>query len=161
MEELRTQIKILLDSQEKKLLVLERLLVLTKQQEENLKSEEFDADKMEDCIRRKNLLINDLTKLDDGFEGIYARVGAELQKNKALFRSDIEKLKQLITEITDLSVSIQTLEESNRLKMSMVMKEQKSEIKRIKMSSKTVAAYYKNMSSQNNSSDAYFLDEKK
>ncbi len=80
MEELRTQIKILLDSQEKKLLVLERLLVLTKQQEENLKSEEFDADKMEDCIRRKNLLINDLTKLDDGFEGIYARVGAELMK---------------------------------------------------------------------------------
>ncbi len=161
MEELRTQIKILLDSQEKKLLVLERLLVLTKQQEENLKSEEFDADKMEDCIRRKNLLINDLTKLDDGFEGIYSRVGAGLHENKALFRNEIEKLKQLITEITDLSVSIQTLEESNRLKMSMVMKEQKSEIKRIKMSSKTVAAYYKNMSSQNNSSDAYFLDEKK
>lgn len=159
MDELRTELIVLTDSQEKKLRILKRLLELTKLQEKLLCGEEFSEEEFSDTVRRKDILLKDLAGYDEGFETLYNKIKPEIADKKDMYKPEIQKLQKLIAEITETGLAIEKLEATNRLKMTNVVNGQRGEIRRVKISNKTAAAYYKNMSGLK-PGESYFMDKK-
>lgn len=154
-------IRILLDSMKKKERVLQYLLGETKEQSQILSEELFNIDNFDRSMERKELLIEELNQLDNGFETTYERVKEELKKGKEKYQTEIIELKKLITSVTDISVKIQALEQRNKKSMEQCLIQQKQEIKQMKMNNQTAVKYYNQMAGQYQASQSYFLDSKK
>lgn len=111
-------------------------------------------------MTKKEPLINELEKLDQGFADIYAKVQSTLNVQKQDYVQEITELQRLIKEITDLSVKIQALEERNRKMFEQYLLGRRQQLKNARKSSKTANAYYKTMSGTPQG-EAYFMDKKK
>lgn len=160
MEDIHGELTILIDSQDKKLFILERLYVLTCEQEKLLMGESFDEEGFTETVRRKELLLKDLAKYDEGFEVLYKKIAPGLLEDKVKYQKEILRLQSSIEAITEKGLALERLEASNRLKMSNVLSARHGELGRIKISNRTAATYYKNMSGAL-ANDSYFLDKKK
>lgn len=154
-------IQMLIDTLEKKRKLLHWLTNVTEQQAEILNSESFDSSLFDQTISIKSEHLQNLTMLDQGFERIYEGVREELSVNKSRYMEEINVLQGLITDITDLSVKLQVLEKRNKSRMDFVLSKKRKEIRDTRLSSKTVASYYKNMTQQNDIPSSLFYDKKK
>ena len=103
-------IEILKRSLEKKVAVLDKIIEENRLMAKVAEATKFDPDAFDEIFDRKDALIDELNQLDDGFRSVYAHVQEELKNNSAEHKEDIARLKQLITEITDKSISIQVEE---------------------------------------------------
>ena len=158
-KEVRTYLKLLEDSLQKKEQQLEVLLYLSNEQKRVLSEEPFSMEKFSELMDQKEPCIEQIATFDYGFEGIYNRLKPVFEKDKAPYQQEIERLQQLIKRITEASVQLKALEEQNKSRLEMRLHEHKKEIKTFKQSSKTVSSYYKNMvGTQTNQS--YFMDKK-
>lgn len=152
-------IQLLIDSLSKKEKILDELMQITTFQQTIIDSEGFDEDEFLKTISLKEVLINNLAELDRGFELVYDRIRAELNENRGEYTTQITKLKELVTEVTDLSVKLQALEKRNRLKLETLIAHKRKNIKNARLSNETVANYYKSMS-KSQSTQSYFYDKK-
>jgi len=156
-----TYLNIIIDTLKKKEILLNNLKAITLKQAEILDAEEFAADEFDNTIDEKQKSIDALLKLDEGFMDTYERVKAELIANPADYATEISHAKALIKNQTDLSVELQTLEEKNKVKLSVQLTKGRQKGRDFRTSSRTAAAYYKNMSNRHQDGDSYFLDSKK
>ena len=108
------ELQILKDSLEKKKGILVQIEDENKNQENVLKADPVSFDDFEAVVDKKTVLIDELNKIDQGFESVYERIKDTLLANKDQFKKEIESLKSLISDITDLSVSIQAGETRNK-----------------------------------------------
>lgn len=137
---------ILVSIMEKKLSIMEKILVCTKEQELCAKQVKLDMDAFNVTMDTKEVLINQLNELDEGFEGVFNRVKDNMVINKARYSDEIKYLQKLITQTTDLSVEIKVNEERNREKLLMLFDGTKKEIRQFRQGRKTASNYYKSMS---------------
>lgn len=153
-------LQILEQSLYKKLDVLSRIQEVSVKQELLLRAEEVSAEDFDTSIDEKQVLIEELGKLDEGFENLYGHVKEQLSVDKERYRHQIGKLQELITKVTEKSVAIQTQEaRNNKLAKSYFTIERKN-IQKNRTTSKAALNYYKNM----NNSQAIppqFMDKKK
>lgn len=156
-----TYLNIMIDTMKKKEILLKNLKVITTKQTELLDAEEFAADDFDNTIDEKQKSIDALLKLDDGFMDMYAKVKDALISNGSDYIPEIEQAKALIKKQTDMSVELQTMEEKNKVKLTMQLSKGRQKGKDFRTSSRTAAAYYKNMSNHHQEGDSYFLDSKK
>lgn len=152
-------VQLLIDTLKKKIEILNRLMLFTEQQEELIASEGFDEEEFMKLISLKQEQIDQLTKLDAGFEQLYESVKEDLEKEKAKFKEEISILKEQIITITDLSIKLQALEKRNKTKLETIFSVKRRDIKSSRMSNQTVANYYKSMSQQQNE-QSFFYDKK-
>lgn len=155
-----TYLALLIASLEKKSKVLDQLLILTETQEKYIDKGDIDTDEFDQLFDKKEKQIQELLKLDKGFEQIFEYVKDEITQNKEKYINEIKKLQELITQVTDKNITLQALEQRNRMKLDTLMRTKRSNIKNFKLSSKTAASYYKNMANQHQG-QAYFFDRKK
>ena len=101
---------ILEESLEKKVLVLDEIEDYTAKQERLLKQEKVSMEELDANMEQKDGLIQKLTALDDGFETLYERVKEQLSTNKDAYKNQIKRIQELITKVTEKSVSIQAKE---------------------------------------------------
>lgn len=156
-----TYLNIMIDTLKKKEMLLNSLKDITTDQTDILDSEEFAADEFDKTIDEKQKLIDALMKLDDGFMDMYAKVKDTLLSDGNDYIPEIEQAKALIKKQTDMSVELQTMEEKNKVKLTMQLSKGRQKGKDFRTSSRTAAAYYKNMSNHHQDGDSYFLDSKK
>jgi len=156
-----TYISILIDSLKKKIEVLEHLRDDTLKQEELLSREELDFDAFNKTIDSKDKSLARLNELDDGFLEVYEKVAPLFKKDKDAYENEITYLKELVRRITDCSTTLTALEERNKIKLSIHLNRGKQKIKDYKQSSKTVAAYYKNIANKRTPEGSTFYDKKK
>ena len=130
-------------------------------QAEILDAEEFAADEFDNTIDEKQRSIDALLKLDEGFMDTYGRVKDTLLENPADYATEIAQAKTLIKKQTDMSIELQALEEKNKVKLSVQLTKGRQKGRDFRTSSRTAAAYYKNMSNRHQDGDSYFLDSKK
>lgn len=153
-------LQVLEQSLYKKIDVLTRIQEVSIKQEKLLKAEEVSAEDFDSSIDEKQLLIEELERLDDGFESLYAHVKEQISADKEKYRHPISQLQKLITKVTEKSVAIQTQEvRNNKLAKSYFTIERKN-IQKNRTSSKAALNYYKSM----NNSQAIppqFMDKKK
>lgn len=153
-------ILILLQDLKKKDLVLDRIIDANKRQKEALEDPNLDPDDFDKLVEEKSLLIEELERLDNGFEQIYSRVKEELQGNKEKYKEEIRQMQKLIRGLTEKSATIQTGELRNKELMQKKFSEVKKQVREIRASQKVVNQYYRNMM-KSNYIDPQFMDNKK
>lgn len=142
-------LKILEESLEKKLVVLNEIAVYNDEQEELLKQDGVSMEVLDRNMDQKGELIQKLTELDDGFEMLYERVREQLLKNRELYKQQIKRLQELIAKITDQSVSVQAQEARNKKLVETYFAKEKGRLRQGRQASKAAYDYYKNMNNTN------------
>ena len=152
--------QILLQSLEKKNRVLDRIISQIGVQEEILKREEFDMDAFDRTIDAQGAYLEQLEKLDNGFETLYDRVREELIGNKELYRDEIARMKEEIQQITDKIVTINAGNMRNKVLAENQFKKKRTAIGEGTAKSKVARNYYNSMNNLNYVSPQFY-DSKK
>ena len=155
-----TYLHILLDTLTKKKKVLEEIYETTKLQEQLFKEMSIQTERLDQYMDQKSKCLQTLNQLDDGFEMLYAKVKEELHASPGSFSEEISRMKQLIGSIMDLSVSIQALEQKNKLSMERYLLRHRKNIQDYRNGQKRVNKYYNAMTGFN-PHQSYFMDQKK
>lgn len=152
--------QILLQSLEKKNKLLDQMILQNSEQERILKQEEFDMDAFDVAIDQQSSYVEELDKLDQGFEAIYDRVREELINNKEQYSTEIRRMKEQIQQITDKIVTINAGNMRNKMLAENQFKRKQREIGSGVSKNKAAKNYYNNMNNLNYVSP-YFYDNKK
>lgn len=153
-------IKILIQSLEKKVKVLEEISQENKRQKQILQAEELDSDAFQATVEKKSEQIKQIDFLDDGFEKMYQRVKDVLNNQKSAYQTEIATLKQLIGRVTDLTVMIQGEEQENRKLAELQFGNAKKKVRQVKATQSAATKYYQNMSKLS-VIEPQFMDKKK
>ncbi len=152
-------LQVLEQSLHKKADILSRIQEINQKQEQILKeegaSEDFDV-----TIDEKAKLIEELTKLDEGFDTLYQHIKERLSANKEKYKNQIDKLQQLIIKVTEKSVVIQAQEARNKKLAKDYFTIGRKNLQRNRTTSKAALNYYKNMSNSQ-VIQPQFMDKKK
>lgn len=149
----------LVDCLEKKNQILDSLITINKKQTALIQDEDFSLSEFDKCVEEKGILIDNILKLDSGFEGLYNKVGRTVADNPAAYKEQLGKMQKLITEVTEKSVSIQAEEERNKAMIENRFNREKIRIKSGRSQSKVAMDYYNSMNKLNHV-DSQFWDKK-
>lgn len=152
--------QILLQSLEKKNELLDRMIAQNRAQEQILKQEEFDMDAFDEAIDQQAACVEELDKLDRGFEAVYDRVREELIGNKDRYRNEIARMKEQIQQITDKIVTLNAGNMRNKMLAENQFKKRQNAIG-TGMSKNRVAKNYYNSMNNLNYVSPQFYDNKK
>lgn len=152
--------QILLQSLEKKNALLDDMILQNSVQEDILKQDEFDMDAFDEAIDRQSRYVEELERLDQGFEAVYDRIRGELIQNKAQYGSEIMQMKNLIQQITDKIVTINAGNMRNKMLAENYFKKQKKAIGNSLSKTKAVRNYYNNANNLNHVMPQFY-DSKK
>ena len=154
-------LQMLIEATEKKNRTLDKVLDLSVRQDRLLDDPEMNLDGFRKIADEKGGLIDELNKLDEGFEDVYFdRVRDQLQKDSSGYAVQVTRLKQLIRDVTDKTVQLQTRELRSKKKAEKYFNDQYKKIGDSRKSSKAAYDYYKSMR-QTNVIQPQFLDNKK
>ncbi|MFA9377119.1 MAG: flagellar export chaperone FlgN [Lachnotalea sp.] len=160
MEQDANYILIMIDSLQKKVSILNGIITVNNQQAEIIVDIKKNMVEYEVTIDNKQLLIDELNLLDNGFEALYERVQAEIFSNSLEHVDQIKEMQSLIAAITDKSVEVQAGEEKNRQVIAQQFSLLKREVKNFKDNRNVVNTYYKTMQKLNYITPQ-FMDKKK
>ena len=134
------------ESLERKIAVLLEIETENEKQKEILKDPtQVDIPEFDAAVECKGKLIDQLTELNDGFESLYRKIKDELQLNKQQYRVQIERMQDLIRQITALSSRLQTQELRNKQMADSFFSAERTSMKQGKKSVAAAYNYYKNM----------------
>ena len=153
-------INILIESLQKKIRILDEIILADQEQREGLEDPNLDPDDFDKIVEKKSKYIEQLEQLDSGFEELFARVRDELNENREKYKEQIHTMQDLIRKITDKSLMIQKQEAQNKELMQQKFAEVRSQAREVRKSQKIVNQYYKNMM-KTNYIDPQFMDNKK
>lgn len=141
--------QILLQSLEKKNELLDKMILQNSVQEGILKQEEFDMDAFDESIDRQSAYVEELDKLDRGFEAVYDRVREELMQNRERYRTEIARMKEQIQQITDKIVTINAGNMRNKMLAENQFKKKQQAIGTGISKNRAAVNYYNNMNNLN------------
>ena len=153
-------INILIESLQKKIRILDEIILADQEQREGLEDPNLDPDDFDKIVEKKSKYIEQLEQLDSGFEELFARVRDELNENREKYKEQIHTMQDLIRKITDKSLMIQKQEAQNKELMQQKFAAVRSQATEVRKSQKIVNQYYKNMM-KTNYIDPQFMDNKK
>lgn len=151
---------ILQESLEKKIVILDSLYQYCEQQENLLKREKLSLEEYDSIVDEKDKLIEQLTKLDEGFETVYGHVKDQLLNNKEMYKPQISIIQKLIATITEKSMSIQSKEARNKVLVEQHFKNIRQSMHANVKSTKAAYNYYKNTNNMGYET-SQFMDQKK
>lgn len=153
-------IQILIESLEKKLVVLDKIIELDKRQLEIATQHPFDMLAYDKSMDEKGVLIDEINRLDAGFTSTYEEIKDEVQANPAKYREKVLVLQDLIREAVDKGTKIEVQERRNKSAMELAVRTKRQEIRQMKISNSAATKYYKAMSKINDV-DPQLMDRKK
>ena len=151
---------ILIQSLNKKIVVLDKILVENAKQSEIIAAEKFDFDKFDEVYAEKENLINDLKLLDSGFEKVYNRVKEILDVDRRLYTNEIKAMQDLIRIIISKAADVEVSEKRNHEAMTAKNVMLKKQVKTVKLTNKAAAEYYQTMNKLK-VVEPQFMDKKK
>lgn len=157
---MKNELQLLIESLEKKKVVLNSILVKSKEQEKTAVAESFDVEKFDRLVDEKADLLLQMDKLDQGFDAVYTPIKKELVDGKDLYKTEIGHMQKLIRETVDLGAEIHVTEARTKERMSKALQNSRRELRKQKVSTKSVRDYYK-ANSQLSHTNSYFIDKKK
>lgn len=155
-------LSIMEESLQKKVAILDRIITLNVEQNAILKTPDMKWDDFDENANRKMELIEEMQRLDDGFEDLFERVRQQLQApgGKEKYAQSIVRMQELIQTITEKSVSIQAQEARNKQLVEKYFEESRERIRKGRTSTRVAMDYYKSMS-QGAMGTSHFMDSKK
>ena len=148
---------VLKDSLIKKDNFLTDLISKSEKQAEIVKADQVDWDEFTRIVDEKGELIDEIMKLDDGFETLYARIKESLEENKEKYKDTIIEIKSLVKSVTEKSANLEALEYRNKTAIEAAFANTRKEIRQSKLGQKAAADYYNKMN-KINTIDPQMLD---
>ncbi len=142
---MENQLAILAESLEKKVQVLEQIQEYNKRQEQIFMEESVDMEKFDASVEEKGRLIEELTRLDSGFEILYAKLAEQLKNNRQKYAVEIKAIQQQIAVITEMSMTIQAQEKRNKSLIEQYFSKERTALRENRKASKAAYDYYKKM----------------
>lgn len=165
METTDNYLQIMIDSLSKKEKLLDEILERNKAQYDLIRDKQYeDVDWTAFNLRvtEKDIAIDKIIEIDDGFDETYKIVKDDVISNRDKYRDKLRILQELIGRLTDKGVAIQTGEERNRQIIDNIFSKTRQEIKKQRTGIKVASNYYKTMSnSVVRAAETSILDEKK
>lgn len=152
-------IQMMLESLQKKEQVLDGLLVQSEKQKEVLSAQEVDWDSFDQITVVKGELIDELLKLDEGFDALFERVKEPLTAQKDVYKTEIGFMQATIRSLTDKSAELEALEQRNKKMVESRMAESRQAIRQSKLGSQAAMQYYQRMN-RINTIDPQLMDKK-
>lgn len=146
---IKNYLQILEDSLVKKSEVLDRIIAYNKEQEELLKKEDVSLEELDGNMAKKDEFIQSLLQLDEGFENLYEKIREQLLENKTLYAQQIRRLQELVSGVTDKSVTIKAQEARNKQLVENYFAREKKQLRLGRQTSKAAYDYYKSMNNVN------------
>lgn len=156
----QSSVQILVQSLEKKNQILDQLISHIGLQEEFLKKEEFNMERMDQMLDEQSRLVEELERLDRGFEAVYDRLREEIIGNKARYSVQIKQMQEYIQQITAKIATINAGNMRNKMLMENQFKRQKQAIGQSVSINKAAKNYYNSMNNLNHVSPQFY-DSKK
>ncbi len=144
----------------KKVSILDLIQEQNMIQSEILKNpEDVDEKAFDETVDKKEVLIDQINALDEGFQILFDRVKGEIEANKEDYRDQIKRMQDLIQDITGKSASIEASERRNKKLAEQYFSTYRQRMSMNKQSSAVAFNYYQNM---NHFKDVppQFLDKK-
>ena len=155
----------MIDSLNKKEKLLDEILERNKAQYDLIKDkqyEEVDWTAFNLRVTEKDIAIDKIIEIDDGFDETYKLIKDEVTADRGKYRDKVIILQKIISRLTDKGVSIQTGEERNRQIIDNIFSKTRQEIKKQRTGLNVASTYYKTMSnSVVRAAENSILDEKK
>jgi hypothetical protein len=101
---------ILIDSLQKKIILLDEISELTELQSKVLADKSMDFQVFDAYVNDKDVLVKQLEKLDEGFDLVYRHVQKDLPQKKTQYANEIGILQDLISQIMDKSMDFQVFD---------------------------------------------------
>ncbi len=165
MENTDNYLQIMIDSLNKKEKLLDEILARNKDQYDLIKDKQYeDVDWTAFNLRvgEKEIAIDHIIEIDEGFDETYKIIKDEVSGNKEKYRDKVIILQDIIGRLTDKGVAIQTGEERNRQIIDNIFLRTRQEIKKQRTGIRAASNYYKTMSnSVVRAAENSILDEKK
>lgn len=152
--------QILLQSLEKKAKLLDEMIRQNGVQETILKEESLDMDAFDEAIDQQGVYLEELDRLDQGFEAVYDRVREELLQDKARYRVEILRMKELIQQITDKIVTLNAGNMRNKMLAENQFSKKRVAIGTGASKNKAARNYYNNMNRLNYVSPQFYDNKK-
>lgn len=153
-------VEILLQSLLKKRDVLDQLIELGQRQEEMLKQEDLDMDGLNALLEEQGNLVEQLDRLDQGFELVYDRCRDQIMGHKDLYQKEIRAIQECIQEITAKISTINACNMRNKVAAEGHFRREKQEISQNVSKTKVARNYYNSMNKLNYVSPQFY-DSKK
>lgn len=157
-------VKIMIESLEKKVEILDKIIIKTSAQSELISGKSYDDinwQQFDVLNEEKGTFIERIEELNDGFESLYQNMKNEINGNKEAYAEEIKIMQGLISIITDKSVVIETTEQRNKIEIDRIFSYTKTKIRDTKKSMKVASDYYKTMYGSHLQQDPKYLDSKK
>lgn len=152
-------LKVLEESLHKKLLILDKIQMYNEAQNQVFSGEEVQVDKFDEYIEEKGKLIEEVLKLDEGFETLYANLSEQLKNNREHYAGQIKSLQDLVKLVTEKSVAVQAQEARNKALIENYFTKEKEQIGQGRRSSAVAYNYYANVNKAAQS-QPQFLDSR-
>lgn len=153
-------LQILRDSLIQKLQILLAVEKKSKEQAELLTGSDVSMESLDRNMDEKAELIEKIDKLDSGFEALYGSIREELIHNKNCYKEQIWEIQQCVSEIMDVSVSIEAIESRNKAAVDLLFRNRKKTLQHRKNAS-GVARHYQKAYKNLNEISPQFVDSKK
>ncbi len=152
-------LNVLEESLNKKIQVLARIQEYNARQQEIFQSDAVNMDEFDRYVEEKGELIEELTRLDNGFEILYANLAEQLKEDRTRYAAQIKSLQELIGQVTDMGVTVQAQEARNKMLIEDYFRRAREDIGKGRKASKAAFDYYRNMSNTNHV-PPQFMDSK-
>ena len=142
-------VQILLESLIRKEEILDKIIKKNAAQTECISDkayEDVNWDAFNLLVTEKEILIDRINIMDEGFQNLFDRVKDQLEDNKDKYAEQISKMQECIKRLSDKSVEIQTGEERNRRTIDTLMQGQRKAIRTTRNSLKVADSYQQAMS---------------
>ncbi len=152
--------QILLQSLEKKNALLDQMIRQNSVQENILKQDEFDMDAFDEAIDQQSAYVDELDRLDRGFEAVYDRLREDIVGNKDRYRDEILRMKEQIQQITDKIVTLNAGNMRNKMLAENQFKKKKHEIGNGVSKNRVATNYYNSMNNLHYVSPQFYDNKK-
>ncbi|MGN0346147.1 MAG: flagellar protein FliT [Lachnospiraceae bacterium] len=155
-----TYLQMLEDSLKQKCELLDRLVMESNRQAEIVKAEKVDWTAFDESVEEKGRLIEELEKLDQGFDTVYDRIKEGLEEGREKYKNEILKMQELIRGVTEKSSNLMAVEQRNKQLVTNRFAEEKKKFSNQKVNAKVATNYYNSMN-RINYVDPQLMDKKK
>ncbi len=161
MSDIIVQIDLMVESLTKKKQLLSEILNYTKDQTALLAKEELDLRSFNNIMKNKQVRIEKLLQIDQGFESIYERIKVPISSQPEIYKDAILKMKQLIKETADMGIDVQVQEQRNKVQFDSKSQNVKGEVKAFRNHKSAMNTYQNNYNKQQKADQPHFFDSKK
>lgn len=141
----KTYVVAMIESLKSKIEILKEIRQKDAEQLEIIKAEQFIPEQFDKTVDEKDVLIYKLNKLDNGFQIVFDNLRDQIENNKAELADEIREMQRLISEITELSTTVQAEEARNKAALEAYFNGEHNKIKAGRSAVKAIKSYNQTM----------------